>query len=174
MFNIRNVILFAFLICLTGCLTLYQAGFPKLDAKRCVQVSEDKNLNEQALNIKSLFEHKDYSSLLELSEEIIYRYNKQAKNLQDSLSEYPWESKTKIFSKGELNLVSLAYFGQAIAHFELNEPKKAKDSAQTLFEDFYYGQCLTDQSVFAKPSEALKEYHDFFKTNEVSTPKLQQ
>ena len=131
-----------------------QADVSKFDPHNCVQVSENKDLNDYALNMKSLYEQKNYSALLDLTKEIIRKYAQSAQEMQASLSKYP--KRKPALSMGELNLVSLAFYWQAIANHELNQPEKAQYSTQKLTEVYYYGQCLTEKRVIIKPVEALK------------------
>lgn len=87
-------------------------------------------------------------------------YASKAKEMQDSLTEYPWESKDQIFTYWALNDVATAYFikGEVLRKEEKNE--EAKIAYQKVVDDYFYGQCWDPQGWFWKPSEAAQQALD--------------
>ena len=87
-------------------------------------------------------------------------YGKKAAEMQASLTEYPWESKEKIFSYWALNDVGACLFikGEALQNAgNIDEAKKAYNS---LVKDYYYAQCWDPQGWFWKPAEAAQQKLD--------------
>ena len=91
---------------------------------------------------------------------ILELYGKQAEDMQKSLTEYPWESKEKIFSYWALNDVGTALFIKGEALRNAGKADEAKNAYQKLLEDFYYAQCWDPQGWFWKPSEAAQQKLD--------------
>ncbi len=81
-------------------------------------------------------------------------YEAKAKEMQASLTEYPWESKDKIFSYWALNDVGACLFIQGEAYKKVNKTKEAKEAYKKLADGYFYAQCWDPQGWFWKPSEA--------------------
>ena len=67
-------------------------------------------------------------------------YEEKAKEMQNSLTEYPWESNEKIFSYWALNDVGASLFILGEAYFRAGDMAKAKEAFQRLVDEFYYAQ----------------------------------
>ncbi len=92
-------------------------------------------------------------------------YTDKAKEMQASLTEYPWESKDKIFSFWALNDVGTALYIQGEAYKKLGKNKEAKDSYKALIDQFSFAQCWDPQGWFWKPAEAAQQAMDSLETN---------
>ncbi len=84
-------------------------------------------------------------------------YGSKAKEMQDSLTEYPWESKEKIFSFWALNDVGTCLFikGEALKNAGQND--EAKEVFKKLVDEYFYAQCWDPQGWFWKPAEAAQQ-----------------
>jgi len=87
-------------------------------------------------------------------------YAPKAKEMQESLTEYPWESKDKIFSYWALNDVGTCLFIQGEAYRKNGDMAKAKDSFRKLVDDYFYAQCWDPNGWFWKPAEAAQQKLD--------------
>jgi len=84
-------------------------------------------------------------------------YAAKAQEMQNSLTEYPWQSNEEIFSYWALNDVGTALFIQAEAYRKAGQADKAKESYQKLIDRYYYAQCWDPNGWFWKPAEAAQE-----------------
>lgn len=87
-------------------------------------------------------------------------YAAQARKMQESLVEYPWESKEKIFEYWALNDVGTALFIKGEALKKAGEPQAAKSAYQKLVGEYFYAQCWDPQGWFWKPAEAAQQALD--------------
>jgi hypothetical protein len=87
-------------------------------------------------------------------------YNDQAKKMQSSLTEYPWETKEKIFSYWALNDVGTSLFIQAEALKRQGKGEEAKPIFEKLVNEYYYAQCWDPKGWFWKPAEAAQQALD--------------
>jgi hypothetical protein len=87
-------------------------------------------------------------------------YAEKAKNMQKDLTEYPWESKEKIFSYWALNDVGTSYYIQGEAYKKAGKAKEAKTAYQKLVDDYSYAQCWDPKGWFWKPAEAAVQAID--------------
>ncbi len=87
-------------------------------------------------------------------------YASKAKDMQNSLTEYPWESKDKIFSYWALNDVGTALYIQGEALRKAGKAKEAKQAYQKLVDQYYYAQCWDPKGWFWKPAEAAQQALD--------------
>ncbi|MEW5894726.1 MAG: tetratricopeptide repeat protein [Candidatus Omnitrophota bacterium] len=83
-------------------------------------------------------------------------YEEKAKEMQGSLTEYPWESNEKIFEYWALNDVGTSLFILGEAYRKAGEVEKAKEAYQRLVNEFYYAQCWDNGGWFWKPAEAAQ------------------
>ena len=90
-------------------------------------------------------------------------YSDEAKVMQKSLTEYPWESKEKIFSYWALNDVGTCLFIKGEAYKNAGKVGDAKKAYQTLISEFSYAQCWDPQGWFWKPAEAAQQKLDEIK-----------
>ena len=91
---------------------------------------------------------------------VLELYEIKAKEMQASLTEYPWESKDKIFSYWALNDVGTALFVEAEAYKNGGQMKEAKEVYKKLVDNFSYAQCWDPQGWFWKPAEAAQQALD--------------
>ena len=84
-------------------------------------------------------------------------YAKKAEEMQKSLTEYPWESKEKIFSFWALNDVGTGLFILGQAYQAAGKDKEAIEAYKKLIDQYSYSQCWDPQGWFWKPSEAAQE-----------------
>ena len=84
-------------------------------------------------------------------------YSKKAKEMQASLTEYPWESKDKIFSYWALNDVGTGLFILGEANRNAGKTNEAQEAYKKLIDEYSYSQCWDPQGWFWKPAEAAQE-----------------
>lgn len=94
------------------------------------------------------------------ADKVLDLYEKEAKKMQESLSEYPWESKDKIFSYWALNDVGTSLFIKGEAYRKAGKPEEAKKAYQELVNTYYYAQCWDPNGWFWKPAEAAQQALD--------------
>ncbi len=83
-------------------------------------------------------------------------YEEKAKEMQASLTEFPWESNEKIFTYWALNDVGTSLFVLGEAYSKAGDPVKAADAYKKLVDEFYFAQCWDTNGWFWKPSEAAE------------------
>ncbi len=105
---------------------------------------------------------KDLDDVLAYVNKVIELYADQAKTMQGSLTEYPWESKEKIFSYWALNDVGTAFYVKGEALKNSGQMEEASEAYRQLVEDYFYAQCWDPQGWFWKPSEAAQKRLDDF------------
>jgi len=99
----------------------------------------------------------DLEEALAYTEKCIELYADQAAEMQNSLTEYPWESKEKIFSYWALNDVGTSYFIRGETYRKDGKIAEAKASYQKVLDDYFYAQCWDPQGWFWKPAEAAQQ-----------------
>lgn len=99
----------------------------------------------------------DLDQVLAYTNKTIELYAKKAKEMQASLTEYPWESKDKIFSYWALNDVGTCYFIIGEAYRNAGKNQEALAAYKTLIDEYSYSQCWDPQGWFWKPAEAAQE-----------------
>ncbi|MBZ0165876.1 MAG: tetratricopeptide repeat protein [Candidatus Omnitrophica bacterium] len=99
----------------------------------------------------------DLESVLIYTDKVIELYADKAVEMQNSLTEYAWESKDKIFSYWALNDVGTSLFIRGEAYKKAGETQKARAAYKTLVDDFYYSQCWDPNGWFWKPAEAAQQ-----------------
>ncbi|MBI5150039.1 MAG: tetratricopeptide repeat protein [Candidatus Omnitrophica bacterium] len=87
-------------------------------------------------------------------------YAVKAKQMQDSLTEYPWESKDKIFEYWALNDVGTSLYIQGEALRKAGKNAEAKQAYQKLVDQYFYAQCWDPKGWFWKPAEAAQQALD--------------
>lgn len=107
----------------------------------------------------------DIETVLVYTNKCIESYAEEAKKMQGSLTEYPWESKEQIFSFWALNDVGTALFIQGDSYKKAGKNEEAKAAFNRLLDEFSYAQCWDPQGWFWKPAEAAKA-----KLDELSAP----
>jgi tetratricopeptide (TPR) repeat protein len=84
-------------------------------------------------------------------------YAGEAKEMQASLKEYPWESKEKTFSYWALNDVGTALFILGEAYQNAGKKEEAVSAYKRIINEFFYAQCWDPGGWFWKPSEAAQQ-----------------
>jgi len=102
----------------------------------------------------------DTDSVSAYVDKVMELYSEQAKEMQNSLTEYPWESKEKIFTYWALNDVGTSLFIKAESLKKAGEIEQAREAYKTLVDDYYYSQCWDPNGWFWKPSEAAQQKLD--------------
>ncbi len=93
-------------------------------------------------------------------------YESKAKEMQASLTEYPWESKDKIFSYWALNDVGTCLFIKGEALKKSGKAAEAVAAYQKLINEYSYAQSWDPQGWFWKPSEGAQRAIDELKDAE--------
>ncbi len=91
---------------------------------------------------------------------ILELYSDKGKDMQKSLTEYPWESKDKIFSYWALNDTGTALYIEGEAYKKAGQTNEAKEAYKKLIDEYSYAQCWDPQGWFWKPSEAAQQALD--------------
>ena len=91
---------------------------------------------------------------------VVDLYATKARDMQNSLTEYPWESKDKIFGYWALNDVGTALYIQGEALRKTGKSSEAKQAYQKLVDQYYYAQCWDPKGWFWKPAEAAQQALD--------------
>ena len=102
-------------------------------------------------------EEKNLDAVLAYVNKCIDLYSPKAKEMQDSLTEYPWESKDKIFSYWALNDVGTCLFIKGEAYRNAGQKKEAQESFKKLVDEYSYAQCWDPQGWFWKPAEGAQQ-----------------
>ena len=84
-------------------------------------------------------------------------YAVKAKEMQASLTEYPYESKEKTFSYWALNDVGTALFVLGEANRQAGKKEEATAAYKQLIDEYFYAQCWDPQGWFWKPAEAAQQ-----------------
>lgn len=93
-------------------------------------------------------------------DKILDIYSDEAKKMQVSLTEYPWESNEKIFEYWALNDVGTALFVKGEALRKAGDKEGAKEAYELLVNDYFFAQCWDTKGWFWKPAEAAQQALD--------------
>ena len=102
----------------------------------------------------------DQDAVTAYVDKILELYEDKAKVMQESMTEYAWESKDEIFSKWALNDVGTAIFIKGESLKKAGQNKLAKKAYKELVDKFYYAQCWDPNGWFWKPAEAAQQSLD--------------
>lgn len=106
----------------------------------------------------------DTDGVMAYTNKVIELYADNAKTMQESLTDYPWDEKDKlkekVFSYWALNDVGTSLFIQGEALRKAGKMKEAKEAYTKLVEQYYYAQCWDPNGWFWKPSEAAQQALD--------------
>lgn len=102
----------------------------------------------------------DIESTVIYTNKVVDLYGEEAKKMQESLTEYPWQSKDDIFSYWALNDVGTSLFIQGEAYRKDGQLEAAKEAYKRVIEEFFYAQCWDPKGWFWKPAEAAQEKLD--------------
>ena len=113
-----------------------------------------------ALKAWQALEKKDLDSVQIYVNKCLELYEGQAKEMQNSLTEYPWEDKDKIFSYWALNDVGTCLFIMGEAYRDAGKAAEAKKAFKKLIDEYSFAQCWDPQGWFWKPAEAAQQKLD--------------
>ena len=102
----------------------------------------------------------DSDAVVAYVDKVLELYEEKAKAMQESMTEYAWESKDEIFSKWALNDVGTALYIKGEAFKKAGQHEKAKQAYQALVENYFYAQCWDPNGWFWKPAEAAQQALD--------------
>ena len=102
-------------------------------------------------------EEGNLDEVLAYTNKCIELYGKKAKEMQDSLTDYPQGKNEEIFSYWALNDVATCLFIQGEAYRKAEMPDKAKAAYDKIIKEYSFGQCWDTGGWFWKPAEAAKE-----------------
>ena len=103
---------------------------------------------------------KDLDAVLAYTGKCMDLYKEKAKSMQNSLTEYPWESKEQIFSFWALNDIGTCFFIRGEAYMNAGNKEEAIKAFKTLVDEFYFAQCWDPKGWFWKPAEAAQQKLD--------------
>ncbi len=106
----------------------------------------------------------DLEGVVIYTDKVMELYANQAQEMQNSLTEYAWESKEKIFSLWALNDVGTALFIRGEAFRQAGKNKESAQAYKALVDSYYYAQCwdpgVNNKGWFWKPAEAAQQALD--------------
>ena len=102
----------------------------------------------------------DFEAVAAYVDKVLELYEDKAKAMQETMTEYVWESKEDIFSKWALNDVGTAFFIRGESFKKSGEHKAAKKAYEKLVDNYYYAQCWDPNGWFWKPAEAAQQSLD--------------
>ncbi len=101
--------------------------------------------------------NKDLDSVVAYTNKCLELYEAKAKEMQESMTEYAWESKDKIFSYWALNDVGTCLFIRGEAYLNAGNKEEAKKNFKKLVDDYYFAQCWDPKGWFWKPAEGAQQ-----------------
>ena len=112
-------------------------------------------------------QEKDADAVIAYTDKVLELYEDKARDMQESMTEYAWESPDEIFSKWALNDVGTALFIKGELLKSAGDYKQAQKVYKKLVDNFFYSQCWdpgpnnekmdTQKGWFWKPAEAAQE-----------------
>ncbi len=102
----------------------------------------------------------DFESVNDYADKVISLYADKAKEMQDALSGYPWESNAIIHSHWALNDVGTVYFIKGEAERKAGNNKRAINYYEKVVSNFYFSQCWDPEDWFWKPADAAQQALD--------------
>jgi tetratricopeptide (TPR) repeat protein len=136
-----------------------EAAQEKLDMLLAGRVFDFGNNSSATLRDKAwkALNEKDYEGAIVYANKCISVYKDKAKEMQDSLTEYPWRNNDEIFSYWALNDVGTCLLIKGQAQEALGKKDEAKETFKELIDKYYFAQTWDPQGFFWKPAEAAKE-----------------
>lgn len=105
-------------------------------------------------------EDKDLDAVLAYTGKCLDLYKEKAKTMQNSLTEYAWESKEQIFALWALNDVGTSLFIRGSAYMNAGNKEEAIKAFKTLIDEYYFAQCWDPKGWFWKPAEGAQQKLD--------------
>jgi len=100
---------------------------------------------------------KDLDAVIAYTDKCLQLYQDKAKSMQNSLKEYPWETKEQIFSFWALNDVGTSLFIRGEAYMNAGNKEEAGKAFKQLVDEFYFAQAWDPKGWFWKPAEAAQQ-----------------
>lgn len=115
--------------------------------------------DDDAMLIKAKISYraKRLDKAIEYANEAINTNANEAKIIQDSLQEYPWESKAIIFKYKALNTIALALLIKGKSYSALGKALEAEAAYAEIKEKYNFAQCWCNEGAFMKPAEFPEE-----------------
>ncbi len=117
----------------------------------------DYSSNQLVIKAWSALAAKDLNAVVAYVNKLAELYAKDAKSMQASLKEYPWESKDKTLSYWALNDVGTGFFILGEAYRAAGKKEEAAQTYKKLVDEYFYAQCWDPQGWFWKPAEAAQQ-----------------
>jgi len=102
----------------------------------------------------------DSEAVMVYTDKVLELYEEKALAMQDSMTEYAWESQDAIFAMWALNDVGTVLFIKGESFKKIGDARKAKKNYKELVNNFYYAQCWDPNGWFWKPAEAAQQSLD--------------
>jgi tetratricopeptide (TPR) repeat protein len=102
----------------------------------------------------------NFEAVLAYTNKVLELYESKAIEMQESLTEYPWESKEKIHTYWALNDVGTSLYIKGEAFKRAGKHKESKEAYQKLVDEYFYAQCWDPKGWFWKPAEAAQQSLD--------------
>jgi tetratricopeptide (TPR) repeat protein len=102
----------------------------------------------------------DSEGVTAYADKVLELYEEKAIAMQESMTEYAWESKDAIFEKWALNDVGTALFIKGEMYKKDGDYEMAKEAYKPLVEKYFYAQCWDANGWFWKPAEAAQQSLD--------------
>lgn len=99
----------------------------------------------------------DLDALVSYVNKTLELYAEEAKAMQESLDEYPWESNDKIFSYWALNDVGTGLFILGEGYRKAGKTVEAVETYRKVIDEYFYAQAWDPQGWFWKPAEAAQQ-----------------
>lgn len=124
--------------------------------------------SSEQLTVKAwtALEENDLEKVLMYVNKCVELYGPKAQEMQNSLTEYPWESKEKIFSYWALNDVGTCLYIKGEAYQNAGQKQEAREAFKKLMDEYYYAQCWDPKGWFWKPAEAVQQKAESLETAE--------
>jgi hypothetical protein len=103
------------------------------------------------------YNQNDLDAVLAYTNKCIDLFQDKAKEMQASLTAYPWKNKEEIFSYWALNDVGTCLFIQGDAQLKAGNIIEAKKAFDRLIDEFSFAQAWDPKGWFWKPVDAAKE-----------------
>ncbi len=99
----------------------------------------------------------DLEAVLAFTGKCLDMFGEKAKEMQDSLTEYPWGGKDKVFQYWALNDVGTCLYIQGEAYKKAGEVDGAREAYNKLINEYGFAQCWDTSGWFWKPAEAAQQ-----------------
>lgn len=145
-----------------------EAAKEKLAALESGSTIDFGDYTSSALTVKAweALAQNDLESVKTYVKKCLELYEAKAKEMQASLTEYPWGEKDQVFAYWALNDVGTCLFIEGEALRKAGKMEEAKASYEKLLKEYSFAQCWDTNGWFWKPSEAAQRQLDEMKDAE--------